>query len=110
MGFSDKQPGDVMSTYCLHATIKVKHGKLQQFVESYAKQVPVLEGYGWKLVGGWTNVFGRVYTVVNMWEIPGADTFLETSAKWRDTPAGQAFRAVTAEVVEEEVAFLMRRL
>jgi hypothetical protein len=110
MGFSDKQPGYVMSTYCLHATIKVKHGKLQQFVEAYEKQVPVLEGYGWKLVGGWTNIFGRVYTVVNMWEIPAADTFLETSAKWRDTPAGQAFRTVTAEVVEEEVALLMRKL
>jgi hypothetical protein len=103
-------PGGVMSNYCLHATVKVKHGKLQQFVEAYEKQVPVLEGYGWKLVGGWTNVFGRVYTVVNLWEIPGADSFLETSAKWRDTPAGQAFRAVTAEVVEEEVAFLMRKL
>jgi hypothetical protein len=45
-----------------------------------------------------------------MWEIPAADTFLETSAKWRDTPAGQAFRTVTAEVVEEEVALLMRKL
>jgi hypothetical protein len=99
-----------MSKLYLHATIKVKHGQLDRFVEAKAAQVPVLEGYGWKLVGGWTNIFGRLYTVVNIWEVPDAATFMETAAKWRASPEGQAFRAVTAEVVEEEVLELMRGL
>lgn len=99
-----------MGKLYLHATIKVKHGQLDRFVEAKAQQVPVLEGYGWKLVGGWANVFGRIYTVVNIWEVPGMDAFLESSAQWRDSPQGRAFRAVTSEVVEEEILALMKSL
>ena len=99
-----------MTALYLHATIKVKHGQLDRFVEAKARQVPVLESYGWKLVGGWANVFGRIYTVVNIWKVPDMDTFLESSGKWRASPEGQAFRAVTSEVVEEEVLTLMKGL
>lgn len=99
-----------MSKLYLHATLKIKHGQLERFCEAKAAQIPVLEGYGWKLVGGWTNIFGRIYTVINIWEVPDANAFMESAAEWRDTPAGQAFRAVTSEVVEEEVLILMRSL
>lgn len=99
-----------MSKLFLHATIKVKHGQLERFVAAKSAQVPVLTRYGWKLVGGWTTVFGRLYTVINIWEIPDADTFMRTAAQWRESPEGQAFRAVTAEIVEEEVVQLMRSL
>jgi hypothetical protein len=100
-----------MTKLILHATLKLKHGAgIERFVEAKAKQVPVLESYGWKMRGGYAAVIGRVYTVVNIWEVPGADAFLESAAKWRTTPEGQAFRAVTAEVVEEEVVSLMRAL
>jgi NIPSNAP protein len=99
-----------MSGLNLHATIKVRHGQLERFVAAMAEQVPVLTGLGWKLVGGWTSVFGRLYTVVNVWEVPDLETFMRTVTQWRESPEGQAFRAVTAEVVEEEVLTLMRSL
>jgi hypothetical protein len=99
-----------MSGLYLHATLKVRHGRLEEFTKAYADQVPVLEGLGWKLVGGWTTIFGRVYTVVNVWEIPGADSFLESAPEWRNSAAGQAFRAVSAEIVEEETLTLLRSL
>jgi hypothetical protein len=100
-----------MSKIYLHAKVKMRHGAgIERFVEAKAKQVPVLEGYGWRLVGGWAAISGRVYEVINIWEIPGADVFLETAAKWRASPEGQAFRAVTAEVVEEEVVTLLKAL
>lgn len=67
------------------------------------RQAPVLESYGWKLIGAWTMVIGRVSTVVDIWEIPDANSFFEATGKWRETPAFRAFRKVTAEVVEEEV-------
>lgn len=99
-----------MSKLYLHATLKIRHGQLDRFVEAKAAQVPVLEGYGWRLVGGWTTMFGRIYTVINIWEVPDFDTFTQSSARWRDSPEGQAFRVVTKEVVEEEVLVLMRSL
>jgi hypothetical protein len=100
-----------MSELYVHATLKIKHGGgFERFCEAKAKQVPVLEGYGWKLVGGWGTIFGRVYTIVNVWQVPTADVFLETAAKWRASPEGKAFRMVTAEVVEEEVVTLMKSL
>jgi hypothetical protein len=100
-----------MSKMILHATLTLKHSAgLDRFVEAKAKQVPVLESYGWKMVGGYAAITGRVYTVVNIWEVPSADAFLESAAKWRATPEGQAFRAVTAEVLEQEVVTLMRAL
>jgi hypothetical protein len=99
-----------MSKLYLHATIKVKHGQLDRFVAAKAEQVPVLTSYGWKLLGGWTNIFGRLYTVINVWEVPDTETFMRTAAQWRESPEGRAFRAVTAEVVEEEVLTLMRSL
>lgn len=98
------------ATNVLHATIKVRHGQLDRFVAAYAEQVPALESYGWKLVGGWTTLFGRIYTVVNVWEVPDLATVLETAARWRESPPGQAFRAVSADVVEEETLTLMRSL
>lgn len=98
-----------MSNLYLHATLKIRHGCFERFCEAKARQVPVLEGYGWKLIGGWVTVVGRVYTVINIWEVSDANLFFETAAKWRDTPAGEAFRAVTAEVVEEEVITMMKK-
>jgi hypothetical protein len=99
-----------MSKVYLHATLKIRHGHMDRFVEAYREQVPVLTGLGWTLKLGMTNVFGRIYTIVNVWEIPDAQTFFDSVGAWRDSPQGQAFRAVTRETVEEEVLQLMRGL
>jgi hypothetical protein len=48
--------------------------------------------------------------VINVWDVPDFDTFTRSSAQWRESPEGQAFRAVTKEVVEEEVLVLLRSL
>jgi hypothetical protein len=92
-----------MSKVYLHATLKLRIGGYDKFCEAMAKQIPVLEGFGWKLLWAGVQVVGRVSTVVDVWEIPDANSFFEATGKWRQTPAFQAFRAVTSEVVEEEI-------
>lgn len=92
-----------MTKVYLHATLKIRIGGYDKFCQSMAEQVPVLESHGWKLVGAWTQVVGRVSTVVDVWEIPEANSFFDATGKWRETAAFKAFRAVTSEVLEEEI-------
>lgn len=98
-----------MNKVYLHATLKLRIGGYERFCDSIAKQVPILESYGWKLVGAWVTVVGRVYTVIDIWEISDANAFFETTAKWRETPEFHEFRAVTSQVVEEEVLTMVRK-
>ena len=68
-----------MNSVYLHATLKLKIGGYERFCESMAQQVPVLESFGWKLLGAWVMVIGRVSTVVDVWEIPDANSFFEAT-------------------------------
>ena len=90
-----------MTKVYVHATLKIRIGGYERFCEAMAQQLPVLEGYGWKLLGAWTTAVGRVCTVIDLWELEDANAFFEVTAKWRAGPEFQAFRArfdhVTAE-------------
>jgi NIPSNAP len=100
-----------MSTLYVHATIKLRNPSgVERFCEAKAKIVPILETSGWKLVGAWGTILGRMYTLINVYEVPSLESYLETAAKWKDTADGKAFRTVAAEVVEEETISVMRKL
>ena len=98
-----------MSKLYLHATLKIRIGGYERFCEAMAKQVPILESYGWKLVGAWVTVVGRVYNVIDVWEIPDANSFFDATDKWRQGPLFKEFRTVTAEVLEEEILTMVRK-
>ena len=91
-----------MNELYVHATLQVRIGGYERFCEAMAKQLPILEGHGWKLVGAWTTAVGRVCTVIDLWKIPDANAFFEVTAKWRAGPEFKEFRAVTSEVLIEE--------
>lgn len=99
-----------MSKIYVHATLKIRIGGYERFCDAMAQQLPVLEGYGWKLVGAWTTAVGRVCTVIDLWEIPDANSFFEVTAKWRTGPEFQAFRAVTSEVLDEEMITMVTKV
>ena len=99
-----------MSELFLHATLNIRLGGYERFCESMAKQVPVLENLGWKLAGAYVTSVGRVYTVIDVWEIPDANSFFTATEEWRKTPEYQDFKAVTAEVVEEEVLTMVKKV
>ena len=99
-----------MNKLYIHATLKLRLGGYERFCESMAKQIPILESYGWKLVGAWVTPVGRVNTVIDVWEIPDANSFFDATDRWRATPEFQEFRAVTAEVVEEEILSMARKV
>jgi len=99
-----------MSKIYVHATLKIRIGGYERFCEAMAKQVPILESYGWKLVGAWNTAVGRVYAVIDLWELPDANSFFEATAKWRTHPDFAAFRAVAKEVIEEENVTMVNKV
>ena len=57
----------------LQASIKLKPGKLQDFVAMLNELAPVLAKRGMKLLGSYGNVVGRLNTVVDFWELPDGE-------------------------------------
>ncbi len=41
--------------------------------------------------------------MIDLWELPDANTYFEANRKWRATEEFKAFRAVTSEVMLEEL-------
>jgi hypothetical protein len=92
------------------ATIKVRPGKMAEFCELMPRVVAIMEAQGWRLVGAWTNLGGRINVVIDLWQIPDANalpgglgTLLE-DLNWPELARG------LAEFVEDEVIQLMTRV
>jgi hypothetical protein len=98
-----------MTSLYVHATLKVRIGGYERFCVALAKMVPILEGCGWRLMGAWVTLVGRVYTVIDLWEIPDANSFFDATAIMRAHPAFPAIHEVLSEVVEEEVVTMVKK-
>lgn len=99
-----------MEKIYIHARLKLRIGGYDEFCEAIKAQVPVLEKHGWKLVGAWTSVVGQICTVIDLWELPDANTFFDALALWRGSPELARFREVTTKVVIEEEIQMMRKV
>jgi hypothetical protein len=90
----------------LQAAIKLRAGKLQDFVSLLNSLSPVVAKHGWKLIGSYASVVGRLNTVVDLWELPNEAA---VQAVLNDADL-QKHRARIAEIVEDEVLTLMNKL
>ena len=56
---------------CFHGlpqySIKLRAGRLQDFVSLLNSLTPVVAKHGWKLLGSYATVVGRLNTVVDLW-------------------------------------------
>jgi hypothetical protein len=104
-----QEVGGNMSKVYVHATLKIRIGRYEEFCVAMGREVPMLESHGWKMVGAWNTAVGRVYSVIHIWELPDANAFFEATQKWRAGPDFHLFRAVSREVIEEEVVTLVRK-
>ncbi len=57
----------------VHATIKIKPGKLFEAYELLGRIVPEMEKAGWKLIGAYQGIVGQTSTIVDLWEVPDAN-------------------------------------
>jgi hypothetical protein len=90
----------------LQAQIKLFPGKQQDFVNLLNTLMPHLHKHGWKLLGSYSALVGRLNTVVDLWELPNPNA---VEAALSD-PAFQKFGPTIHEIVEDETLTVLTRL
>jgi len=90
----------------LQASLKLRAGKLQDFISLLNHLTPVVGRHGWKLLGSYASVVGRLNTVVDIWELPDSNAI---QAALSDAEM-QKFAPQISETVEDETLALLTKL
>jgi hypothetical protein len=90
----------------VQASIKLYPGKLQDFTSLINELLPVVGKHGWKLVGSYATLVGRLNTVVDLWELPNEAAI---GAAMGDAEL-QKRGAKIAEIIEDEVFTVLTKL
>jgi NIPSNAP len=90
----------------LQASIKLHPGKLPDFVTMLNKLTPVVGKHGWKLLGSYASVIGRLNTVVDFWELPDASAL---QAALSDPEMAKVAPQIS-EIIEDETLTLLSKL
>jgi len=98
---------DDTATY-LHVKIQLVRGRTRVFYDAMAEMAPVLEEYGWRLVGAFTPVIGRFNAVYHVWSVPSADGVVSVLDRIRSHPDAQRWHAAFAESVLDEATEVVR--
>lgn len=92
----------------LHVEIQLVRGKHKVFMAAMSEMAPVLEEYGWHLVGAFTPAIGRLGAVYHVWRVPSADGVLSALDRVRAHPDARRWHDAFAESVEDEALELVR--
>jgi hypothetical protein len=90
----------------LHASIKLRAGKLQDFVSMMNSVTPLVGKHGWKLLGSYASLVGRLNTVVDLWELPNEAAL---QAAFSDSEMAK-YASRIGEVIEDETLTLLNKL
>lgn len=90
-----------MSMY-VHATIKIKPGKMYEAYELLGKIVPEMEKAGWKLLGAYQGLIGQTSTIVDIWEVQDANAVPALMASLATNPTMGAVGPKLLELMQEE--------
>jgi hypothetical protein len=88
------------------ASIKLHPGKLPDFIELLNSITPMLAKHGWKLLGSYASLVGRLNTAVDLWELPDANAV----EKALSDPEFQKYAAKIKEIVEDETLSIVTKL
>jgi len=90
----------------VQASIKLRPGKLQDFTNLISELLPVVGKHGWKLVGSFATVVGRLNTVVDLRELPNEAAI---AAAMGDAEL-QKRGVKISEIIEDEVFTVLTKL
>ncbi|MBV8771922.1 MAG: NIPSNAP family protein [Deltaproteobacteria bacterium] len=90
----------------LQASIKLRAGKLQDFVSLINGLTPVVAKHGWKLLGSYATVVGRLNTVMDLWELPNEAAL---QAALSDSEMAKHAPRIN-EIIEDEILTLFNKL
>lgn len=86
----------------VHATIKIKPGRMYEAYELLAKVVPEMEKAGWKLLGAYQGVVGQTSTLVDIWEVADANAVPALMASLAANPLMHELGPKLMELFQEE--------
>jgi NIPSNAP len=85
-----------MSVYVI-AEVDLKYGSAARFGAAMARLVPLMAMRGWELVGSYQNVTGDLNQVLDVWELPDANT---VGTALESLVADEEFLSIAPELVE----------
>ncbi|MDZ4828357.1 MAG: NIPSNAP family protein [Actinomycetota bacterium] len=91
----------------LHVTLKIRPGQMGRFNAVMAEVVPAMEERGWRLLGAWSNLIGRLDTVIDLWALEDANAVGSTLTALAGHPESGRWYKALGEVVMEETLQLM---
>jgi hypothetical protein len=86
----------------VHATIKIKPGKIFEAYELLGKVVPEMEKAGWKLLAAYQGLIGQTSTIVDIWEVADANAVPALMASLAANPKMAEFGPRLLELMAEE--------
>ncbi len=90
----------------LQYPIKLRAGRLQDFVSLLNSLTPVLPKHGWKLLGSYASVVGRLNTVVDLWELPNEAAIQAALSDSEVAKLASRF----GEIIEDQTLTLLNKL
>jgi hypothetical protein len=92
------------------ATLKVKPGKMAEFLEVMPRVVAIMETQQWRLVGAWGHLIGRLNVVVDLWSVPDANAIPRGFAALMQRLEYPELSQALGDCVEDENLQLMTRM
>jgi hypothetical protein len=90
----------------LHYSIKLRAGRLQDFVSLPNSLTPLMAKHGWKLLGSYASVVGRLNTVVDLWELPNEAAIQAAMSDSEVAKVASRF----GEIIEDQTLTLLNKL
>jgi plasmid maintenance system antidote protein VapI len=90
----------------LECSIKLRAGRLQDFVSQLNSLTPVMAKHRWKLLGSYASVVGRLNTVVDLWELPNEAAIQAAMSDSEVAKLASRFH----EIIEDQTLTLLNKL
>jgi len=87
--------------------LKIYQGQMEKFCEVMAGVLPFLEERGWKLLAAYQHIIGRQNTIVDIWEIPDANSVEKTPGAVNQLGSFRDLAGQLKAVIEEKVLQVM---
>jgi len=92
------------------ATLKARPGRMAELCEIMPRVVAIMEQNGWRLMGSWGNLIGRLNIVVDLWSVPDANAVTGGFAALMQRHDYPEISKVLADCIEDETTQLMTRM
>lgn len=94
----------------LLATIEIKIGEQELFIEALREYVPIVERHGMKLVGSWRTVVGTVPEITDLWAFKDMGHFEKVRQAIAEDPERQRAYTKAQSHVKHETFKLLTSL